>query len=229
MPADAAALTARARGLRAAHRVLGPGILWWARATVTGRGHVPAGGGVLLAANHRSFLDHFVLGAACPRVPRFLGKRELARGVGGLVNVHLGGMVPVDRGHADLMAVETVIRLLQAGEIMGVFPEGTRSPTGELFRFRSGLGRIAAAARVPTVPVGLRGTAEAWPLGTSLPRRRPPAGLVQVRFAPPISPPGADARARRAFTAAVHAAVAERCEQPLADRFAPVEQAAVHR
>jgi 1-acyl-sn-glycerol-3-phosphate acyltransferase len=113
--ADAAALTARARGLRAAHRLVGPAILRWCRATARGEQHIPGGGGVLIAANHRSFLDHFVLGAACPRVPRFLGKRELTRGVIGFVNVHLGGMIPVDRGRADLEAVETVVRLLRSG------------------------------------------------------------------------------------------------------------------
>jgi 1-acyl-sn-glycerol-3-phosphate acyltransferase len=179
---------------------------------------------MLLAANHRSFLDHFVIGAACPRVPRFLGKRELARGLGAVVNVHFGGMVPVDRGHADVAAVETVIRLLQAGSVIAVFPEGTRSPTGELFRFRSGLGRIAAGAQVPTVPVGIVGTAESWPVGARLPRRRPPRGLVRVRFGPPIPPPGDAPRERRAFTAAAYAAVAELCGQPLADGFAPMPE-----
>jgi 1-acyl-sn-glycerol-3-phosphate acyltransferase len=217
-------MRSRALGLRVAHWVLGPPILGWTRTTVSGAGYVPREGGVLLAANHRSFLDHFVLGLASPRAPRFLGKRELGRGLLGLVNVRIGGMVPVDRGRADLAAVDTVVALLQAGEVVAVFPEGTRSPTGELHRFRSGLGRIAAAARAPTVHAALVGTAEVWPLGAKLPKRRPPRGLVQVRFAPPVAPPTSDARSRRAFTAAVHAAIAERCEQPLADRFAPIER-----
>lgn len=214
----------RAPLLRPAHRTLGPWILRWARASVVGRGLVPGSGGVLLAANHRSFLDHFVLGAASPRPTRFIGKRELARGVGGLVNVRLGGMVPVDRGRADAEALAAVIAMLRAGEPVAVFPEGTRSPTGELFRFRSGLSRIAAAAQVPTVPVGLVGTAQAWPLGTPMPRRRPPPGVVAVRFGQPVEAPADDPRSRRVHTAAVHAAVAARCEQPLADRFAPIPE-----
>lgn len=206
--------------MRVARAALGPTLLRWVGAEVTGPGRVPGHGGVLLAANHRSFLDHFLLSAASPRAMRFLGKDSLSRGPMGRVNM-LVGMIPVDRGHADLAALDMVVASLRAGDVIGVFPEGTRSPTGELFRFRSGLARMAAAAGVPVVPVGLTGTAEAWPVGRRVPRPQP-AGATQVRFGELVPPPADDARARRAFTALVHERVEALCGQPLADRFAPV-------
>lgn len=206
--------------MRIAHRVLGPPMVGYLRAEVFERERVPGHGGVLLAANHRSFLDHFILHAASPRPMHFLGKAALANGLTGRINVAMG-MIPVERGRADLSALDAVVQRLRAGEVVGVFPEGTRSPTGHLYRFRSGLGRIAADAQVPVVPVGLRGTAEAWPVGRRLPRRPSPGRLI-VRFGSVLAPPSSDARGRRAFTATVHTQVAELCGQPLADGFAPV-------
>lgn len=207
-------------GLRIAHRVLGPPMVGFLRAEVRDRERVPGHGGVLLAANHRSFLDHFILHAASPRPMHFLGKAALATGMTGRINVAMG-MIPVERGRADLSALDAVVERLRAGEVVGVFPEGTRSPTGHLYRFRSGLGRIAADAQVPVVPVGLQGTAEAWPVGRRLPHRTPRGHLV-IRFGFAVAPPSSDARARRSFTATVHDRIAELCGQPLADAFAPV-------
>jgi 1-acyl-sn-glycerol-3-phosphate acyltransferase len=209
-------------GLQAVHVVVGPPLRRWLRLEVTGRGNVPGSGGVLLAANHRSFLDHFALAAACPRPMRFLGKSELATGLGGRFN-RLMGMVPVERGRADLGALDVVTDLLRRGEVVGMFPEGTRSTTGELFRFRSGLARIAGAAGVPVVPVGLLGMADAWPRGRGLPAGRPARGLLTVRFGEIIEPPTTAPRSRKAFTATCRQRIAELCCQDLADAFAPIE------
>ncbi|MGH8907506.1 MAG: lysophospholipid acyltransferase family protein [Egibacteraceae bacterium] len=208
-------------GMRLTHRWFAPPVLRRLGAEVTGRDHVPSSGGVLIAANHRSFLDHYLLNAASPRVLWFLGKAELDRGLAGCFH-KLMGMIPVERGTADLQALELVAGVLRAGEAVAMFPEGTRSPTGELFRFRSGLARLAAAVHVPVVPVGLVGTAEVWPRGQRPSWRRPRPGLLQVHFGQAIPPPGPLPRDRRQLTACVYEQVAQLCGQPRADGFAPV-------
>lgn len=207
--------------MRLGRRTVGAALLWWTRAEIAGAEHVPETGGALLAGNHRSFLDHFLLGAASPRPARFLGKKELASGLGGAVNRGLG-MIPVDRGRADLAALQAVVDMLRAGEVVALFPEGTRSPTGRLHRFRSGLARVAAQAAVPTVPLGLVGTAEVWPRGSAPSPRRPPPGLLAVRFGPLIGPPAPSPRARRAFTDRVRAQVAALSGQAIDESFAPI-------
>lgn len=209
--------------LRFVQLLVGPPLRWFLRARVSGAEHVPRTGAVLLAPNHRSFLDHFLVIAACPRPVRFLGKAELARGASGWWYTRLG-MVPVQRGTADAEALEAVGALLQRGEAVVIFPEGTRSVTGELFRFRGGLTRLAQATGTPIVPMGLRGTAEVWPLGASRPVRRPGRGVVEARFGMPLPPPGEGPAARRALQQHVWEQVAALCGQPRAERFAPIER-----
>jgi 1-acyl-sn-glycerol-3-phosphate acyltransferase len=202
------------------HRLAAPPVRRLLRPRVAGLEHVPPRGGVLLAANHVSNLDNYLLSSVCPRPPWFLGKRELARGLFGLFNVAMG-MVPVDRGSGDRAAIDRLVALLGDGEVVAVFPEGTRSPTGELFRFRSGIARIACAADVPAVPVGLRGTAAVWPRGRGPQFRRPDRGVLEVRFGPALEPPPPGGRPRRLWTETLRAAVAALSGQSTADAFAP--------
>lgn len=208
-------------GMVIAHRLGAKALLWRLRATIEGRDRVPHAGGVLLAANHRSFLDHYLLSSACPRPMWYLGKAELGVGLAGWFNTRLG-MVPVERGRADVEAIERITDLLRDGEVVGVFPEGTRSRDGALYRFRSGMARIAAAAQVPVVPVGMLGTAQVWPPDTMPPLRRPDPGVLEVRFGAVMAPPVDRGPARRAFTRVVEDEVAQLCGQPRVDVFADV-------
>lgn len=208
--------------MRAAQALVGPAFLRRLRCEVTGADLVPRRGGLLVAANHLSFLDHFLLAAACPRPALFLGKSELAEGLGGRVNLALG-MIPVERGSADRGTLARVAGLLRAGAVVAIFPEGTRSPDGRLHRFRSGLARLAADAAVPCVPVGLVGTAEVWPRGERPQLSRPAPGTLAVRFGPVVPAPEPGPPARRRFTREVQATVAALTRQELADHFAKVD------
>lgn len=212
--------------MRIANRVAAPPVRRLLRPTVSGGHRVPHRGGALLAANHVSNLDNYLLSAVTTRPVWYLGKHELSRGIAGAFNVAMG-MVPIDRGTADLLVVRRVADLLRSGELVAVFPEGTRSPDGALFRFRSGVARIAHLADVPTVPVGLRGTAAVWPRGRGPALRRPRHGALGVHFGEPMPPPAeAHGRARRTWTETLRARVGQLSGQRLAADFAPVERGA---
>jgi 1-acyl-sn-glycerol-3-phosphate acyltransferase len=202
------------------HRLASPPVRRLLRPLVDGLEHVPRRGGVLLAANHLSNLDNYLLSSVSPRPPWYLGKRELARGLFGAFNVAMG-MVPIDRGTGDRGAIDRLIEVLRDGEVVAMFPEGTRSPTGELFRFRSGIARIAVAACVPVVPVGLLGTALVWPRGGRPRVRRPARGALEVRFGPALDPPDDGGATRRQWTEALRNRVAALTGQPTAGVFAP--------
>lgn len=207
--------------LRLSHVTMGPTLRWWLRMTVTGASEVPSAGGALIVANHRSFLDHFALGSACPRPMRFFGKKSLAEGLSGRYNLAMG-MIPVERGTADLAALDAVVQLLRDGAVIGMFPEGTRSVDGRLYRFRSGMARMAASAGVPIVPAGMTGMAQVWPRTARRPSlSRPARGVVGVHFGKAVRVEESP-KSRRAATAQVFDEVARLCDQPLADGFADI-------
>ncbi|MFO8074714.1 MAG: lysophospholipid acyltransferase family protein [Actinomycetota bacterium] len=208
-------MSSEPRGMRAAHRLTAPVLLRRLRVDVDGVASVPSHGAAILVSNHGTNLDNFLLASASPRPVHFLGKRELARGPWGRAITALG-MVPVARGAGDAAALEDLVALLGAGRLVALFPEGTRSTTGEVGRFRSGMARIAARAAAPVVPVGLRGCEAVWPREGGPRWRRPAGGVVAVRFGTPHAPPRDDPKDRRRFTAAVRADVAALAGQPLA-------------
>jgi 1-acyl-sn-glycerol-3-phosphate acyltransferase len=161
--------------------VAGPPLRWFLRMEVIGAEHVPSTGPVILAANHRSFWDIPVHVIASPRPVLFMAKQELYKGpVTRWTWRSLGGF-PVRRDTADIRAVDTALALLERGEMVAIYPEGTRSRTGEMLPFLKGAAWLALRMGAPIVPCGLRGTERR---SGGRPRRL--MRQVRVAFGPPI-------------------------------------------
>src|SRR3954470_350197 len=150
--------------------------LGW-RPTVDGLENVPPTGGAILAGNHVSVADELFLGSVVPRHIAFWAKSEYFKGSGvkGLISrsVLSGiGAIPVERagGRAALAAFDGAVPVLKSGDLVAVYPEGTRSPDGRLYRGRTGAARLALAAGVPIIPVGVLGTDKVQPIGSRLPK-----------------------------------------------------------
>jgi 1-acyl-sn-glycerol-3-phosphate acyltransferase len=141
--------------------VLQPLMLIYFRLSRMGREHIPRKGGVLLAPNHRSFLDAFVIGICARRPAYFMAKQELfnKRWQAWLLNCL--GAFPVRRGEADEDAMKTARMLLERGEMVLVFPEGTRIRKGALGKPKRGIGRLALETGAPVVPIAVTGTENA--------------------------------------------------------------------
>lgn len=162
--------------------------LWWPR--VHNLDAVPVRGGAVLVSNHLSFCDSIFLPVELSRQVTFLAKREyfVRPGLVGLLwrwFFTSVGQVPVDRsgGRAAEAAITTGVRLVKSGKLLGIYPEGTRSPDGRLYRGRTGAARIAIEAQVPVIPVAMVNTFWIQPTGRRIPRlgRR-----IGVRFGEPI-------------------------------------------
>jgi 1-acyl-sn-glycerol-3-phosphate acyltransferase len=181
------------RHQRLGKAVAGPPIRWLLRMQVTGAEQVPSTGPVILAANHRSFWDIPVHVLASPRPIVFMAKQELYKGpITGWLWRSLGGF-PVRRETADIRAIDTALALLERGEVVGVYPEGTRSRTGEMLPFLKGAAWLALRTGAPIVPCGLKGTERKGRGQRRRLRRR-----VRVAFGPLILvEPEADIRVRR--------------------------------
>jgi glycerol-3-phosphate dehydrogenase (NAD(P)+) len=144
-----------------AHLTLKPLIIVFFRLLRHGRRHIPRHGGVILASNHRSFLDPFAIGCCTWRPVYFMAKQELfdRRLIGWLLNAL--GAFPVRRGESDEQAMETARVLLERGEVLVLFPEGTRIRRGALRRPRRGMGRLALETGVPIAPIAIAGSERA--------------------------------------------------------------------
>ena len=139
---------------------------------VIGRENVPREGPLLVVSNHLSLIDPPLLGAVFPRCIYFMAKEELFH-VPALALIVSGyGAYPVRRGEADRQALRTTLSLLQAGQVVGIFPEGTRSDDGVLAAGHPGAALVALKADVPIVPVGIAGSEQVlkWPRRSLRPR-----------------------------------------------------------
>jgi 1-acyl-sn-glycerol-3-phosphate acyltransferase len=160
-----------------------------------GQHHVPRQGPLLLVANHSSVLDPPLIGAVAPRPLCFLAKEEL-------FGIPLFGRFiralnarPLRREGADARALRTALRLLEEGQALLVFPEGTRGDEGTLRPAKPGVGMLAVTSGAPVVPVYITGSGQVWPRGRSFPR----PGKVRVTFGAPLRferPAGSDRKER---------------------------------
>jgi 1-acyl-sn-glycerol-3-phosphate acyltransferase len=159
--------------------VVGPILLAIFRPWVVGLQHVPKEGPVILASNHLSFIDSIFLPLVVDRPVVFLAKSEYFTGKGlkgwaTKVFFQATGQLPIDRsgGKASEASLNTGLRVLREGRVLGIYPEGTRSPDGKLYRGRTGVARMVLEAGVPVVPVAMIGTEEVMPIGTRIPKVR---------------------------------------------------------
>src|SRR5215475_13393652 len=173
-----------------AKEVLWPVLHLLFRPWAEGTENVPRAGGAILASNHLSFSDHFFAPLPLPRKVAFLAKSEYftGRGLKGLLSkVFFSslGQLPIDRtgGAASERALSTGLRVLASGQLLGIYPEGTRTPDGRLYRGKTGVARLALEARVPVIPTAMIGGFEFQPPGRITPRLAIRPG---VRFGKPL-------------------------------------------
>jgi 1-acyl-sn-glycerol-3-phosphate acyltransferase len=199
------------------HLVLKPLTRMIYRPVVEGADNVPPDGPLILASNHLSFIDSIVIPLLAPRRIFYLAKAEYFVGSGPVSRFRNSlfrtlGAIPVDRvaARSAQLSLDAALSVLNAGDAFGIYPEGTRSRDGRLYRGHTGVAWLALNAHAPVVPVGLIGTEKIMPIGSRFPRVR----RVTVRFGEPLSfedlaqryPP---AMARRIATDAVMDAIAQ--------------------
>jgi 1-acyl-sn-glycerol-3-phosphate acyltransferase len=168
---------------------MGPLLSLLGRPKIEGLDNVPHSGPMILASNHLAVADSFYLPLVVSRRITFLAKAEYFTGTGlkGWFNrwfYTVAGQVPIDRTDADSAesALNTAERILAGGKLLGMYPEGTRSPDGRLYKGKTGLARLALQSGVPVIPVAMIGTDLVNPPGSKIWR----FGRVQVKFGKPM-------------------------------------------
>jgi 1-acyl-sn-glycerol-3-phosphate acyltransferase len=169
--------------------LVGPILRLVFRPEVEGREHVPRRGAAIIASNHLSFSDSIFMPLVVRRRITFVAKQEYFTGTGikgFLIRLFFvsTGCIPVDRsgGHAAQAAIDTGLRVLRSGQLFGIYPEGTRSPDGRLYRGKTGVARMALETGVPVIPVAMLNSDEIQPPGHIWPRLMRP----RIRFGPPL-------------------------------------------
>jgi len=169
--------------------VLGPLLMRVFRPWVKGMENVPTTGAAILASNHLSFVDSIFLPLVLKRPVTFLAKAEYFTGKGikgWLVRQFFiaTGQIPIDRsgGRASEDSLNTGLRVLAEGKLLGIYPEGTRSPDAKLYRGRTGIARMVLEAKVPIIPVAMIDTEKVMPIGSTMPSVK----RVGVLFGQPL-------------------------------------------
>ncbi len=154
------------------------------RIRVTGRENIPATGGVLLVSNHQSHLDPPLVGIGCPRHVNYLARQSLFRFApfGWLITSL--GVIPLDQGKGGISGLKESLRRLKRGEILAIFPEGTRSRDGRIGRFMPGFTTLAVRSGAAILPAAIDGAYQAWPRQQAFPG----GGRVRVHYGEPILP-----------------------------------------
>jgi 1-acyl-sn-glycerol-3-phosphate acyltransferase len=169
--------------------ILGPWLrlIFWPQ--VEGRDNVPGTGPAIIASNHLSFSDSIFMPLMVKRKVTFVAKAEYftGKGIKGWLTkmFFVGtGTIPVDRsgGRAAQAAIDTGLRVLREGKLFGIYPEGTRSPDGRLYRGKTGVARLALESGAPVIPVVMLNSDEIQPLGRILPKIK----RVRIRFGAPL-------------------------------------------
>ncbi|MFF9278134.1 lysophospholipid acyltransferase family protein [Streptomyces griseosporeus] len=213
--------------------LLGPLLRLLFRPRIEGLEHVPASGPAIVAGNHLSFSDHFLMPAVLRRRITFLAKREYFTGPGikgRLIAAFFrsAGQIPVDRSgkEAGQAAIREGLGVLRKGELLGIYPEGTRSHDGRLYKGKVGVAVMALKAGVPVVPCAMIGTFEAQPPGRVVPRLHP----VVIRFGKPLdfsryAGLEQEKAVLRAVTDEIMYAILSLSEQEYVDQYAAVAKA----
>ncbi|RVW05631.1 lysophospholipid acyltransferase family protein [Rhodococcus xishaensis] len=169
--------------------LLGPMLWLLGRPKIEGVEHIPSDGPAILASNHQAVLDSFFFPLRVRRRITFLAKSEYftGRGLKGAFQrwfFSVVGQVPIDRTGADAAkdALDAGLRVLSQGKLLGIYPEGTRSPDGRLYKGKTGMARLALESGVKVIPVAMIGTAKVNPIGSKMWR---PA-KVTIRVGEPI-------------------------------------------
>jgi 1-acyl-sn-glycerol-3-phosphate acyltransferase len=208
--------------------VAGPFLRTLGRPRITGADNIPESGGAILAANHLSAIDSIYLPFMVDRPVTFSAKIEYfgARGLGSrlfAMYMKATNQLQIDRGggRAAQATLEAALQRLEAGELFGIYPEGTRSPDGRLYRGRPGVAWLALKSGLPVIPVGMMGTRRVLPPGSVVPRM----GRVEVRIGKPLTfgpevTEQAPAKARREVTDQVITAIKELTGQEYVHMYA---------
>ena len=196
--------------------------LW--RVRIEGGENLPTDGPAIIAPNHVSFLDSMFLMMLLPRRITFVGKAEYLDDWKTRTLFPAMGMIPIDRkgGKSAMSALDAAEQVLQRGELFGIFPEGTRSRSGDLYKGHTGMARLSLATGAPIIPTGIVGTDQIQPPDAPVPRPFRPASIT---FGRPIVPSrytegGPDRLVQRRITDEVMFEIRSMTGQRYVDRYA---------